>query len=1579
KDLTSGIRAIWSTLLKKTSFQYTKLTLFVSTDSLSPQVVSAAKLPIPNPNEFDLWKIRIEQYFLMTDYSLWEVIMNGDSPVPTRLDQIHDMLQKLVSQLKIHGVSLSQEDVNLKFLRSLHSEWKTHTLIWRNKADLEEQNLDDFTTDSVSAVTSVSAACVKLSASSLPNIDVDDLKEMDLRWQMAMLTMRATRFLQKTSRNLGANGPTSMGFDMSKVKCDNCYRKVHFARECSVMVHEAMIGAIKKKKSLQTLHLWLFHLTHLLIMRLSRTKRNIKSRMRHVIPIAVVTLVNAVRPVTTVVNKTRVTRPRHAKNVVTKSKSPPRRLINHSLSLKVCNSPPRVTTVKAHMVNDAQGVINSGCSRHMMGNMSYLTDFEELNGGYVAFGGNPKGGKISSKGKIRTGKLDFDDVYFVKELKFNLFSVSQMCDKKNSVLFTDTECLVLSPEFKLPDASQVLLRVPRKTICTIYVALGGNPKGGKISSKGSGPTWLFDIDSLIKTMNYQPVTVRNQTNPSADFQDQFDAEKAREEIEQQYVLFPVWSFGSTNHQNTDGDAAFDKKKPESEDIVSLSSSAQSKNQDDKTKREAKGKSLVESFTRYRDLSEEFEDLSDNSINKVNAVGTLVPTAGKSSCIDASQYPDDPDMPELEDVTYSNDEDDVGVEVDFNNLETSITLSPIPTTRVHKDHHVTQIISDLSSATQTTSMKRVAKDQGGLSQINNKDFHTCMFAYFLSQEEPKRVHQALKDLSWIEAMQEDLLQFKMQKVWILVDLPFGKRAIGLEDPDHPDKVYKVVKAFYGLHQAPRDCQDKYVAEILRKFGLTERKSASTPIDTEKSLLKDPEGEDVDVHTYSCYQLLCLGAMDSESIAGLWLIIQNQLGDLSTHTTTYTSPALTQKVFANMRRVGKGFSGVDTPLFEGMVVAREIQEQGNAKEQVQDDIDDAAAQGADTTVEGDDEALDACAALTRRVKHLEYDKVAQALEITKLKRRVKHLKRWNKVKVLKVRRLKKVGTSQRIESSDDTEMKDASNQGRMTDVLMVDKEDEKKTKEAMGAGDDQANDVTRLQALVDKKKVVITEATIRDVLRLDDAPQSLHSIRISSQADGSQKFNFSTYIFESLVRNVDNSSKFYMYPRVGKGFLGVETPLFEGMLVAGEIHEQSDAEEQVQDDINDAQGADTAVEGDDVHELSIPSPTPPTPPPQQSQDLPSTSQVQHTPPQSPLLQSQPPPQAQPQAADFLMSLLQEALDAYAALARRVEHLEHDKVAQALEITKLKRRVKQLKRGNKVKVLKLRRLKKVGTSQRIESSDDNEMEDAFNQGRMTDVLMVDKEDEKKIKKSMGAGDDQEDKPEVKEVVDVVTTAKLITEVVTVVSESVTAASTTTAAAEPQVPAATITAAPVRVAAASTRRRKGVVIRDPEEESTAIIPADTKSKDKGKRIMVEEPKPMKKKQQQKAKKDPYMQRYHVMKKRPQTEAQARRNMIMYLKNVAGFRLDYFKGMYYDDIPQKAAKRRKLNKEVEDLKQYLEIMPDKDDDVYTEATSLARKSRVSVLGAIEVHKTTASRRPVRVMVEYILRQDQDQDLDQAS
>nr|GFB96632.1 hypothetical protein [Tanacetum cinerariifolium] len=162
--------------------------------------------------------------------------------------------KKLISQLEILGVSLSQEDINLKFLRSLPSEWRNHTLIWRYKTDLEEQSLDDFfnsrqiyeaevkssssvstSTQNIAFVSTSNTDSTNESVSAAASVfasDADDLEEMDLKWQMAILTVRARRFLQRTGRNLRANGPTSMGFDMSKVECYNCHRKRHFAREC---------------------------------------------------------------------------------------------------------------------------------------------------------------------------------------------------------------------------------------------------------------------------------------------------------------------------------------------------------------------------------------------------------------------------------------------------------------------------------------------------------------------------------------------------------------------------------------------------------------------------------------------------------------------------------------------------------------------------------------------------------------------------------------------------------------------------------------------------------------------------------------------------------------------------------------------------------------------------------------------------------------------------------------------------------------------------------------------------------------------------------------------------------------------------------------------------------------------------------------------------------------------------------------------------------------------------------------------------------------------------------------------------
>ncbi|GJX79350.1 hypothetical protein Tco_0327499, partial [Tanacetum coccineum] len=154
----------------------------------------------------------------------------------------------------------------------------------------------------------------------------------------------------------------------------------------------------------------------------------------------------------------------HPKTIVYNARPMSHFLNQHNQLPKAVNTArPNLTVVnvvrenQGHPQKEDQCYVDSGCSRHMTGDMSYLSDFKEFDGGYVTFGGGAKEGKITSKGTHKTSKLDFEDVYFVKELQFNLFSVSQMCDKKNSVLFTDTGCFVLSPNSKLTDESQATL------------------------------------------------------------------------------------------------------------------------------------------------------------------------------------------------------------------------------------------------------------------------------------------------------------------------------------------------------------------------------------------------------------------------------------------------------------------------------------------------------------------------------------------------------------------------------------------------------------------------------------------------------------------------------------------------------------------------------------------------------------------------------------------------------------------------------------------------------------------------------------------------------------------------------------------------------------------------------------------------------------------------------------------------------------------------------------------------------------------------------------------------------------------
>nr|GEZ04018.1 ribonuclease H-like domain-containing protein [Tanacetum cinerariifolium] len=686
------------------------------------------------------------------------------------MEAIEKILQKLISQLEILGESLSQEDINFKFLRSLPSEWRTHTLIWRNKVDLEDQSLDDLfnnlkiyeaevknsystspttqnvafvssqntdsTNKSVSAVTSVSAASTKVPVSALPNVDnlsdvviysffasqsnslesiearlivyqynenvfEEDIKllKLDVMLRDNALVELRKKFeraeqekdelklklenFQTSSKNLSKllasqiTDKTRLGYDNQvfnstvfdydklisfdsdvsmytspvhdRYKSREGYHVVpppytgnFMPHKPDLVFHDAPTAKDESEGEPMPTHKapsFVQTSEHV------KTPRPSVKPVEHPTPVKTLGKTFQCLEVIDIAGIERLVWP--SKHGVTKAHSLIRRPINHIPSPKNSNFHQNITTVKARQVNAVQGVkgnwgnpqqalkdksvIDSGCSRHMTGNTSYLSNFEEINGGYIAFSGNPKGGKITGKGKIRTCKLDIDDVYFVKELKFNLSSVSQMCDKMNSVLFTDTECIVLSSDFKLPDENNVLLWVPRennmynvdlKNIApladlTCLFAKATIDEASNIEPlvrpnlsvlsanhyKGSRPTWLFDIDTLTQSMNYQPVVEGNQPNSSAGIQENLD---------------------------TDSDGAFADKENESEVHVSPSSSDKPQKHDEKAKRKAKGKSPIQLSTGVRDLSDEFEEFPDNSTNRVNAASTPVTAVGPNS-------------------------------------------------------------------------------------------------------------------------------------------------------------------------------------------------------------------------------------------------------------------------------------------------------------------------------------------------------------------------------------------------------------------------------------------------------------------------------------------------------------------------------------------------------------------------------------------------------------------------------------------------------------------------------------------------------------------------------------------------------------------------------------------------------------------------------------------------------------------------------------------------------------------------------------------------------------------------------------
>nr|GEV58450.1 ribonuclease H-like domain-containing protein [Tanacetum cinerariifolium] len=412
---------------------------------------------------------------------------------------------------------------------------------------------------------------------------------------------------------------------------------------------------------------------------------------------------------------------------------------------------------------------------HMTGNISYLSDFEPFDGGYVSFG---QGGcKITSKGTIKTDKLEFENVYFMKDLKYNLFSVSQICDNKNSVLFTDSECIVLGRDFKLLDDANILLRTPRQhnmysidlnnivphrdltclvaksyaIECTIW-----HRRLGHLNVKTMNklvrhnlvrglPTKSFDNDhtctACLKGKQHKASldAGTNSTNLSGT-KDATNQEVKKDVSSLRYISLPNWVHDalleSSSSKPQDGCSP---EVPEGSGNANPTASTTNPPPDQmETLTMETSIPTVSSLVPTDCLNDSPEPSSDaRLISKRVANQEETPSLDNSLSL-TNQFED------ILGVESSPDEA-IRVEDDVNHMETTITASPTPTLRIHKDHPKSQIIGPMDTPIQT-------------------------------RHKSKEVSNALQDPSWVEAIQEELFQFKIQNVWTLVDCPKGVRPI-----------------------------------------------------------------------------------------------------------------------------------------------------------------------------------------------------------------------------------------------------------------------------------------------------------------------------------------------------------------------------------------------------------------------------------------------------------------------------------------------------------------------------------------------------------------------------------------------------------------------------------------------------------------------------------------------------------------------------------------------------------------------------------------------------------------------------------
>nr|GEU35946.1 hypothetical protein [Tanacetum cinerariifolium] len=672
----------------------------------------ASKVHMLKPGEYELWMMRMEQYIQMVDYSLWDVIKNGNAPpitkvvegveitiAPARAEEkvqrrlelkarrtllmeipneqqlkfnsIKDAkLQKLISLLEIYGESILQVDVNQKFLRSLSPEWNTHTIVWRNKPEIDTLSLDYIYNN------------LKIYESEdLQQTYPNDLEEMDLRWQMAMLTMRARRFLKNTGNKFSLNGNETIGFDKSKVECYNCHKRGHFAKEYIA------------PRSQDTKH---------------------KESSRRTVPVEIPASVALVScdGLGEFVNEPIVSEPIVKKpevetseakasavkpKVVRKNFGPPlsEDWISDGedeaeLKPKIEKKTVKPSFAKIEFVKSTKQVKSP--SKTIV-----KQDYEEINEGYIAFGGNPKGGKITGrdhKGKV----IKYDNGAEFKNKEMNLF-----CEMKG-IMREYSEAKTSQQNGVAKKRNRILIEAARTMLA---------------DSKLSTTFWAEVVNTTCYVQNRVLVVKPHNKTPYELFHGKFDG-KADEGFFIGYSLNSK-TFKVFNNRTRIVEENLHIKKKVDEDPRQESKCSDQEKEDNVNNTD-----------------------SDNAagINKVNVVGANT----------NNELPFDPEMHALEDVStfnFSSDHEDDDEITDMNNLDITIQVSPTPTIRIHKDHPLDQVIGDLHSTTQTRHMSNHLEKHRTESRSDNMvgKPHGVIISWIIASKNIKKVIEGIDAENW----------------------------------------------------------------------------------------------------------------------------------------------------------------------------------------------------------------------------------------------------------------------------------------------------------------------------------------------------------------------------------------------------------------------------------------------------------------------------------------------------------------------------------------------------------------------------------------------------------------------------------------------------------------------------------------------------------------------------------------------------------------------------------------------------------------------------------------------------------------